>query len=307
VKAGRLPTAALSAVLAGGALAMLLVAAFGSPSEVALGERTACQRYGGVPPNWPQTAAAGMRRLPVGNRWLWVDRTEVTNAQFAAFVAATGYRTLAEQRGSASVFIGSTASTELSAGPPESWWELRAGADWRHPRGPGETAAQPNQPVVQVARADAEAYARWLGNRLPDEIEWQQLVGGGQAAGDVPTRTPPRDATGRPLANFWQGIFPLHDSVEDGYAGIAPVGCYPPGPTGLFDAVANVWEWTASGHGPEAAGPDAPAAPPGVVRGGSHLCAENYCSRFRVSARQPVAADTTAVHIGFRTVRDPAG
>jgi formylglycine-generating enzyme required for sulfatase activity len=252
--------------------------------------------------------------VKIGDGVLWVDRTEVTNAQFAAFVEATGYRTLAERQGSSEVFVGSQDARSATEGPA-TWWQLRDGASWKYPAGPQDTIAKPNHPVVHVARDDAVAYAEWLGNRLPTEEEWQLLVGGADAARTVPSRAPPKDAAGRPLANFWQGVFPLHDTAEDGFSGTAPVGCFPAGGTGLFDGIANVWEWTASEvaeasvAGGATSVPDWPPASArlGVLRGGSHLCSENYCARYRVSARQPVAADTTAGHIGFRTVRDSGG
>ena len=307
---------AAAAMLAAGAatfLTIILIGGAPAPSpETPLGSLAACRVYGGIPRGWPDQPVAGMRRVKIGDGILWVDRTEVTNAQFSAFVEATGYRTLAERRGSSEVFVGSQDAWPASDAPA-TWWQLRGGTSWRYPAGPQDTIAKPNHPVVHIARADAAAYAEWLGNRLPTEQEWELLVGGADAARTVPSRAPPKDAAGRPLANFWQGVFPLHDSADDGFSGTAPVGCFPPGGGGLFDGIANVWEWTASEVEPVTGAvgqvenlPDWPASSArlGVIRGGSYLCSENYCARYRVSARQPVDPETTAVHIGFRTVRD---
>lgn len=314
--AGKRAAAAILAVGAATFLTIILIGGALAPSsETALGSLAACRVYGGIPRGWPDQPTAGMRQVKIGDDVLWVDRTEVTNAQFSAFVEATGYRTLAERQGSSEVFVGSQDAWPASDAPA-TWWQLRDGASWRYPAGPQDTIAKPNHPVVHIARADAAAYAEWLGNRLPTEQEWELLVGGADAARTVPSRAPPKDAAGRPLANFWQGVFPLHDSADDGFSGTAPVGCFPPGGGGLFDGIANVWEWTASEGEPVAGTPGEVANPPasptasarlGVIRGGSYLCSENYCARYRVSARQPVAADTTAGHIGFRTVRDPDG
>jgi sulfatase modifying factor 1 len=228
----------------------------------------------------------------VSVRSFWMDRTEVTNADFAAFVKATGYVTTAErpdQKGAA-VFVMPSGSADLSS--ITSWWRYVEGANWRQPGGPGTSIEGRDQfPVVAVTLADAEAYARWKGRRLPTEEEWERAARAG--AQTPPDREQPRDA------NTWQGLFPLVDTAEDGHAGIAPVGCFKPNAWGLFDMVGNVWEMTATtyaGHEPRAQ----------VIKGGSYLCAPNYCMRYRAAARQPQEADLGTSHVGFRTVL-PAG
>lgn len=260
----------------------------------------------------------------------WIDRNEVTNAAFARFVAATGYVTLAErpldpvaypgltpdQRQPASlVFVGAGAP----GGDPAGWWRIVPGADWRHPEGPGSTIdGKDSWPVVHVAWEDALAYARWLGRDLPTEAEWEYAARGGlegarYAWGDDPA---PRDD---PKANTWQGVFPVVDSGADGHkAHAAPVGCFAANGHGLHDITGNVWEWTSDWYRPglapasvmEAGGPpramsrdpDEPGQPKHVIKGGSFLCADNFCFRYRPAARAPGPHDGGAAHIGFRTV-----
>lgn len=304
----RVTTAATSAaavVALGLAVAALTWGALREPAPHLL-----CGEYPGRPAGWPGDPAAGMVRVPVPDGGtLLVDATEVTNAQFLDFVTATGYVTEVERRGSSAVFVRPDPDAPLDGAG--AWWRVVTGATWRAPEGPGSSIdGHMNQPVVQVSRTDAEAYARWRGNRLPSEAEWEA------AATLPPHRQParggpgPRDAEGRPLANFWQGPFPDRDLAEDGYAGRAPVGCFPPNAIGLYDIIGNVWEWTADDfagdrqwHGQE--------SPPeggnlGLIKGGSWLCAENYCARYRADARQPADPALGAAPLGFRTVRDPS-
>jgi formylglycine-generating enzyme len=268
----------------------------------------------------------------------WIDRTEVTNAQFAKFVAATGYVTLAERGGDAKVHANMPAEllapgsvafimpTDTSRGGSiTQWFQYIAGADWRHPEGPGSSiAGRENHPVVHVAYEDAQAYAGWLGRSLPTEAQWEYAARGGREGEDDWSSA--LDDDGKPIANTWQGIFPVINSKDDGYSGTAPVGCFKPNGYGLYDMIGNVWEWTSDwyrpGHAPEAAiepqGPrladirGAPGQSPNkVIKGGSFLCAFNYCARYRPAARQPQEVDLSAAHIGFRTVRtaikQPAG
>ena len=255
-----------------------------------------------------------------------LDRTEVTNDRFAAFVAATGYVTVAECPLSVEQFPdlksserapGSLVFQPVSgSGPIEelSWWHWVPGADWRHPEGPGsDLTGRGQHPVVQVAYEDADAYARWAGRSLPSEAQWEFAARGGLkdqvfAWGNTWN---PRNA------NTWQGPFPISNTAEDGYLGTAPVGSFPANGYGLFDMTGNVWEWTQDwysvGHKPLAAGSDPmvssaaatgdprdPGVAKHVIKGGSFLCSENYCSRYRPAAREAQSPDTGTSHIGFR-------
>lgn len=219
-----------------------------------------------------------------------IDRHEVTNAQFAAFVRATSYRTQAEREGAAPVFV--MPRMPVSLDDPRSWWRMTKGADWRHPRGATTTlAGHLDEPVVQVSFEDAQAYARWAGGALPTVAQWERAARGGQA-GPRGSDSWRRDSTGRATANSWQGVFPLVDTGTDGHAGLAPVGCYEANDWGLVDMVGNAWEWTLDEAGPGRR----------VLKGGSFLCAENYCANYRPAAWQAQDHDLGASHIGFRVV-----
>ncbi len=234
-----------------------------------------------------------------------VDATEVTNAQFAAFVAATGYLTTAERRGPDSQRAGGAVFDRTTR-----MWRLDPEADWRHPLGEGSSIeGRERHPVVQVSFEDAQAYARWSGRRLPSELEWERA-----ARLDTPAPQE-REAEayadgGAPIANTWQGAFPLLDDARDGFAGTAPVGCFPPTSTGLYDAVGNVWEWTTDWYGetslPQSESAAREADPEHiakhVIKGGSHLCAANFCARYRSRSRQGGDPGLGTSHIGFRTV-----
>jgi sulfatase modifying factor 1 len=277
-----------------------------------------------------------VRRAQVGD--FWIDEHPVTNRAFAAFVAATGYRTFAEtppdprdypgmplemaQAGSA-VFAKATAP--VGTDDASVWWRFTFGADWWHPQGPDSSIDTfLDHPVVQVAYADAAAYAAWAGKALPSEAEWEYAARGG-ADGATYAWGETFEPEGRPLANYWQGRFPWENTLEDGYEGTSPVGAFPPNGFGLFDMIGNVWEWTTDWYAAEAAeaqpsccGPPRarhpaeaesydPASPltripRKVVKGGSHLCAENYCQRYRPAARHPQAIDSPTSHIGFRCI-----
>ena len=280
-----------------------------------------------------------VRRLRINPFCL--DRTEVSNDRFAAFVAATGYVTVAERPLSADQFPELTASERApgsvvfqpvqAGGPIEelSWWHWVPGADWRHPEGPGsDLAGRGQHPVVHVAYEDAEAFARWAGQSLPSEAQWEFAARGGlkdQVFAWGNTWNPHN-------ANTWQGPFPSTDTAEDGFAGTAPVGTFPANDYGLFDMTGNVWEWTrdwysighetlATGRDPmtsdpmtsdpmlgdpmvssEAAtgDPRDPGVAKHVIKGGSFLCSQNYCSRYRPAAREAQSPDTGTSHIGFR-------
>lgn len=276
----------------------------------------------------------------------WMDSGEVSNAQFGAFVEATGYVTVAERvpdweelkkqlpPGSPrppdqQLVAGSLVFTAPSAPPrenqPSLWWKYTAGASWRHPEGPGTSlAGRASFPVVQVAWDDAAAYARWAGKRLPTEAEWEFAARGGLESKRYAWGDEFRPG-GKHLANLWQGPFPCRDRREDGFAGTAPGRSFPANGYGLYDMVGNVWEWCADWyearqHAAEAAegrlcrnprGP-AQAANHGthynqrVTKGGSFLCAENYCANYRPSARRGADHDTGMSHLGFRCAADAA-
>lgn len=266
------------------------------------------------------------RRVAVGD--FWIDRTEVTNAAFAAFVKATGYVTLAERpldpkeyprltpeqrKPSSLVFVQ---PKEVTGTSPAQWWKIIPGADWRHPEGPGSTIdGKAALPVVHIAWPDAMAYAKWLGRDLPTEAEWEYAARGGLKGQEYTWGSAAYDPR-NPAANIWQGPFPAEDTGEDGYkAKAAPVGCFKPNGYGLYDMAGNVWEWTRDWYRPNltktaAGGPDAAEAydpgDPGVrkhvIKGGSFLCADNYCFRYRPAAREPGPTDTGGSHIGFRTI-----
>jgi len=292
------------------AVSVALVVVFAPRRDApALGDVEACRHYSGIPEGWPEDPDAGMVLVPGGRFTLgsprgyreeWpgpsvtvgpflVDRTEVTTAQFAAFVAATGYVTVAEREGGAPVF-----STER--------WRHTAGAHWRSPD--ATRAPPPAEPVVQVAYEDAWAYARWLGHDLPTEAQWEFAARAGRD--DDALERALRSEGGEWGANVWQGSFPEIDRAEDGFVGAAPVGCFAPNPFGLYDVVGNVWEWTRDpylgGHGEASSEGDTTAAPR-VIKGGSFLCSETACARFRVTARHPQETNMMTSHLGFRTIR----
>jgi formylglycine-generating enzyme required for sulfatase activity len=246
----------------------------------------------------------------------WMDRTEVTNAQFAEFVAATGYRTLAERGvrvaddAAAPVIPGSAVfrpqSERGGVRGLESWWQFVPGANWREPEGPGSSLHGLEQhPVVHIAWEDAAAYAAWAGKSLPTEEQFER-------AAQTSAR---KNAAGEHAANTWQGLFPMRNEPADGYVGAAPVACYAPNALGLYDMIGNVWEWTASAYYPrhdfaakaqypEGYDPNQPEEPVAVLKGGSYLCAPEYCMRYRPEARIGQSKGLGASHIGFRTVRN---
>ncbi len=235
-----------------------------------------------------------------------MDRTPVTNAAFAAFVDATGYRTVAEQppdpndypgADPVALIPGSIVFTPAQDVP--GWWRFVPGAHWRDTAGPGH-------PVVHVAHADATAYAAWAGKALPTEAEWEFAARGG-AGGTEFAWGDALQPGGVHMANIWQGHFPHENTAADGYAGTSPVGSYPANGYGLLDMIGNVWEWTADPW--QASQPHhACCTPPSggiarhVIKGGSHLCAPSYCQRYRPAARQPQAVDSSTSHVGFRCV-----
>lgn len=268
----------------------------------------------------------------------WIDITPVTNADYARFVRATGYRTRAERASSTDahplrdlvmrrralrdetlpgslVFTPPAHAVPLQ--DPSRWWTFTPGADWQHPEGPHSgISSRLTHPVVHIAFEDAQAYARWLGKRLPTEAEWEYAARGGLVGQRYPwgdTFSP----GGRAMANTFEGEFPHKPRVEDGFAGTSPVDAFPPNGYGLFDMAGNVWQWTHSVHAAAAAtdGQPRPSCCSAakseseahdeislmrILKGGSHLCHRSYCEGFRCSARRWVTQDTTASHIGFR-------
>ena len=290
--------------------------------------------------HYPEEAPA--RRVAVDG--FWIDRTPVTNEQFAAFVDETGYVTVAERPLDPADFPGAPAENLVpgsmvftgTTGPVDLrhlnlWWAWTPGASWRRPRGPGSSVdGLERHPVVQVALEDAERYAAWAGAALPTEAEWELAARGGLDGaryvwGDEP------ESPGERLANYWHGDFPWR--AEPGYGATTPVGSFPANGHGLADMAGNVWEWTADWYAERPAGAAAdrpcciPRNPAGgspeasldpaqpqfpvprkVVKGGSFLCADSYCRRYRPAARRPQMVDTGMSHIGFRCVvreRDP--
>lgn len=223
-----------------------------------------------------------------------IDATEVTNAQFSEFVDATNYVTDAEKKQAGFGVPGGAVFTPPTPSNP-SWWKFVEGANWKNPEGPGSSIFGRNfDPVVQVSLSDAKAYAKWKNRRLPSDSEWEYAAKGGSHSFYVWGEE--LNPGGAHKANTWQGAFPLKNSEADGFARRAPVGCFDKNGYGLYDMIGNVWEWT-----------DTPYPGPSetlqyVIKGGSFLCAENYCRRYRASALQPQDADFTTNHIGFRTV-----
>ena len=313
---------------AAGVIALYVISAALSSTSmpVLLGSPQLCSHYSGLPTQWGNSPHAGMVYLPAGQFTLgttlgyeeerqevptqvqgfWIDQTEVSVAQFAAFVKATGYVTEAELQGGGVVFHNPS-SEELQQ-RPYAWWTFQAGADWRHPQADG-SAPLDNQPVTLVTFNDALAYAKWLGRDLPTEAEWEYAAKAGQPDADLEKE--PRTKQGKPAANFWQGHFPAINTQEDGYAGLAPVGCFAANAFNLFDMVGNAWEQTKDiytpTHEPQAnpAFPVTTASQPDlarVVKGGSHLCGRDFCVRYRPSAREAHESNLPIAHIGFRTV-----
>lgn len=269
----------------------------------------------------------------------FMDQTPVTNAAFARFVEETGHVSWAEIAPDPNDYPGMAPEMALAGSAvffrpnhpvdlrdPAQWWTFTFGADWRHPAGPGSSlTCLEDHPVVHISVADAEAYARWAGKSLPTEAEWEFAARGGLEGADYAWGDELAPA-GQRLANYWEGLFPAHRSTHIGPEGTSAVGEYPANGYGLSDMIGNVWEWTSdwyAAHKTERKGrdsccipsnprggrrhdsfdPSSPARTPRkVLKGGSYLCAANYCQRYRPAARRAETIDTTACHVGFRCI-----
>lgn len=273
----------------------------------------------------------------------WIDTHEVTNAQFAAFVEATGYVTVAERPidpmdipehmrpgltpemlvPASMVFTQTAGSVPLD--DVSQWWRMVPGADWRHPEGPGSSIDdRMDHPVVNVCWTDAQAYARWAGKSLPTEAQWEYAARGGLRSatfvwGDAML------PDGEWMANIWQGEFPVTNTEADGYAGTAPVGTFPANGYGLYDMSGNVWEWCGDFYSDRYYADSPDANPPGperyedhgprsaegmpmrIIRGGSFLCSDTYCLGYRPMTRMYTTEDSAANHTGFRCVSNAPG
>ena len=244
----------------------------------------------------------------------WIDPVAVSNDRFSAFVAATAHVTDAERFGWSFVFAGLLPedfppTAGVAAAP---WWRQVEGADWRHPEGPrSDVDDRGTHPVVHVSWVDAVAFAEWAGASLPTEAEWERAARGGLTG----VRFPWGDELtpgGEHRMNVWQGTFPAHNTLDDGYLGTAPVDAFPPNNYGLFNMTGNVWEWChdwfdpgRGSHGP-AVDPSGPSTGERrVMRGGSYLCHDSYCYRYRVDARSSNTPDSSSGNQGFRCVVRP--
>jgi sulfatase modifying factor 1 len=285
--------------------------------------------------HYPEEAPA--HRVAVGG--FWMDRFQVTNERFKRFVKETGHLTVAQRPPNPAHYPGAkpellVPGSTVFAQPDHpvdlrdhyNWWRYVPGADWRHPRGRASTIRGLfRHPVVHVAWEDAEAYARWAGKELPTEAEWEFAARGGLDGAEY-TWGDEFTPAGRYMANTWQGEFPIVNEQFDGFEWTAPVGSFPPNGYGLFDMAGNVWEWTTDWYQDHDKVGDACCTIPNprggerelsydpqelergirmprkVMKGGSHLCAENYCRRYRPAARMPQAIDTSTSHLGFRCI-----
>lgn len=292
-----------------------------------LGTLQSCKIYLGLPVNWSQDPLAGMVSIQGGSYSIgnndaypeekslihstrqvtdfYIDATEVTNAQFQAFVDATGYETEAEMQNEAAVFIQPAQKVAEM-----KWWKLEKNVNWKHPWGiQSSRQALPNEPVRYVTLKDALKYAEWRGTELPTEEQWEYAAKAFSHERDVSAHTQHIDA------NVWQGEFPYQNENKDGFSDVAPVGCFKANGFGLFDMIGNVWELTRTpfigSHDDDHLGTQAQLALRSesqysayTIKGGSYLCASNYCARYRATSRQPQEYTLAISHVGFRTVKN---
>lgn len=283
---------------------------------------------GSEDPRFPDAAP----RHPVTLPAFYLDEHEVTNAAFAAFVEATQYVTVAERAPdprefpdvpAAQLMAGSAVFSKPSRGvslaEPGQWWQYVAGADWRHPLGPGSSVAgHESDPVVHVCYDDAQAYARWAGKRLPTEAEWECAARAGQRTATPYYWGAELTPNGKWMANIFEGNFPAGNTRADGFEGVAPVKSFPPNAWGLYDLEGNVWEWCSDYYRPDyyraspAANPPGPAdsydpEEPGLMkrvqRGGSFLCSDQYCVRYQAGSRGKGEVKSAANNLGFRCAK----
>ncbi len=273
----------------------------------------------------------------------WMDVTQVTNAEFKEFVDATGYLTTAEQKPDweelkkqlppnaqkpdksllvPASLVFKAPERQVPLTDYGNWWEWKGGASWKHPAGPGSSiAGKEDHPVVHISFYDAQAYCKWAGKRLPTEAEWEWAARGGLSNSVYPWGNEDIDE-GEPKANSWQGDFPNTNTLRDGFYNTSPVKAFSPNGYGLYDMAGNVWEWCADYYhsnyygtiagplevvkpkGPDSShDPEEPYAIKRVIRGGSFLCNDSYCSGYRVARRMKTTEDSTMEHLGFRCVK----